>query len=278
MRAEVLGAVTMLAATGAVVASNGSGAWIGLGLLAKSGVEAAVVGRSPAIYREGASSFRPGPEWVGQIMTYLVANTDYFLIAVLLGPVDLSLYVVAYQATAAVPLLAGKAFMQMTFLDASAATTAQGRQEAYSSHVRRAGALGIAGGVRGRRRGADHAVGARRRLGTDRVVDGRPGRRRPRPHAARHHRCAQGITGGAATAVVRWEAGRLVAMATSVAAAAVTGGLLAAATAVAVVSTASITVEHVLSCRVAGVRPHRLVVPWAVAAAVLAAALAAVLA
>ena len=88
---------------------------------------------------------------------------------------------------------------------------------------------------------------------------------------------AQAITAGGARSVVRWEAGRLVATAAAVAAAAVAGGLLAATAAVAAVSITSISVEHLLSCRVARVRPDRLVLPWAVAATLMTLGLAVLL-
>ena len=272
-RAEVLGAVAMLAVTAVIVVSGVSGAWIAVALLAKGAVEAGSVRGYRAILHEGPASFRPGPEWVGQIMTYLVANTDYFVIAVLLGPVDLSLYVIAYQTTAAVPVLTAKAFMQMTFLDSSAATSPEARQRAYGSHVRRALALGIAGGlvvavvapVMPFVLGSDWepvvplmvllavAVPTRMLLGIN---------------------VALAITAGGARAVVRWEAGRLVATAVVVATAAAIGGLVPATAAVAAVSSAAITVEHLLACRVAGVRPDRLVVPWTITAVLLAIGLA----
>jgi O-antigen/teichoic acid export membrane protein len=276
VRAEILGAATMLVAVAVIVATRAPGVWIGVGLAGKSAVEALSVRDWRGVYRDGAPTFRPGAEWFGQIMTYLVANTDYVLIALLLGPVDLSLYVIAYQATAAVPVLAGKAFMQVTFLDSSAAASAGERQRAYRTHVRRAGALGLAGGlgvavvapVMPLVLGTDWepivplmvilavSVPARMLLGIT---------------------VAQAITAGAARAVVRWEAGRLVATATAVAVAASTRGLVATAAAVAAISTASIAVEHVRSCRVADVHPDRLVVPWAIAACILAVGLAAAL-
>jgi O-antigen/teichoic acid export membrane protein len=268
----VLGAVTMLLAVAAIAVTGASGAWIALGFLGKSAVEAGAVRGWRAIFHADAAPFRSGPEWVGQIMTYLVANTDYLVIAVLLGPVDLSLYVIAYRVAAAVPALTATAFTQVTFLDSSAAVTPEARQRAYEAHVRRAGLLGAVGGIGV----AAVAPVMPLVLGADwdpvvplmvvlavavpwRMVLGIT--------------VAQAITAGHARGVVRWETGRLVAMAAAVAGAALASGLLAATVAVSAVSIASITVEHVLSCRVAAVRRDRLVVPAAGVGIVVALAL-----
>ncbi len=257
--AEVAGAVVFLAGATIVAALDVDPAWVAVPFVLKHVVEVVGIRSWTDAFAPDGEPARSGPEWLGQVMTYLVANVDYVLIGWLLGPELLSLYVIAFRFASAVPAVLATPLPQPAFLDL-AEVPATDRQPVYDGLLRRIAMIGavgtgvllIAAPVLPWLLGSEWeqtapllallavAVPWRLLLGTT---------------------VALAITAGRARAVVVWEAVRLVITAGAVALA-TTGGL---STTAAVVSRATIvllTGEHALAGRVG----HVLVPRWLVAA------------
>lgn len=219
---------------------------VGLGLLAKLATEALLLRDWRSMFvTEGATRGSTG-EWLGQVMTYVIANVDYLLIGLLMSPEDLSRYVIAFRVASAAPALLASPLTQAAFIE-MADTDPVHRQESYDGLVRRIAALGglgvavVAAGapVVGWFLGSSWAgVGALMVI----LAWAIPWRLLLGPSVA------MAVTAGKAWRVVAWESGRLVAVATAV----VIGaqfGLVQVAAAMAGTTILALTIEHVLSTR-----------------------------
>jgi O-antigen/teichoic acid export membrane protein len=262
--AEVAGAVAFAAGIVAVVAFGGGLGAVAVAMVAKHVVELAVVRRWAERFTAGGASARSGPEWLGQVMTYLVANADYVVLGLLLTPADLSNYAIAFRVASAIPALVATPITQTSFLDLAAAAPAerQAVHDGIRARVVGMGALGalavlVAAPVLPVVLGdgwsdsavlvAVLAVAVPFRLLLGMSV-------------------AQAIVVGRARSVVGWESARLVVVATATAVAAVLGGLVWATVAVSAATMVSVTFTYVRSARVAGVRPWPPVGPACAAA------------
>lgn len=273
--AEVAGAVVFLAGVAVVAALDVDAAWVTVPFVLKHVVEVASIRSWTGTFAPDGEPARSGPEWLGQVVTYLVANVDYVLIGWLLGPELLSLYVIAFRFASAVPAFLATPITQTAFLDLAEASTTD-RQGVYDGLLRRIAMIGAVGTalllvgapVLPWLLGSEWeqtapllallavAVPWRLLLGTT---------------------VALAITAGRAREVVVWESGRLVVTAGAVALA-TAGGL---STTAAVVSLATIVLlagEHALAGRVGHVAVPRPLVAASGAAALLLLVLAAVLA
>lgn len=274
VRVEIVSAATFLVLAGLVAATGADPVWAAVPFVVKHLIESIGV-RSwrPAFAVDGTPA-RSGPEWLGQVMTYLVANVDYVLIGWLLGPELLSLYVIAFRFASSIPAFLANPITQTAFLDFSEAPAGR-RQPTYDRLVDRVALLGTIGAV-GMMVAAPVlpwilgsewsqtapllallavAVPWRLLLGTT---------------------VALAITAGGARLVVVWEGTRLVVMALLVVLA-TRGGLSTTAAIVSFGSVALLAGEHLLACRLADLRPPRwLGVASAVVAVVLVGVAAAV--
>ena len=272
--AEVSGATVFLVGVVVVAATGGGAAWVGLLLVLKHLTEIALVrGWQPLFAHDGGHRPRSGPEWLSQIATYLVANVDYAIVAIVLGPSDLSIYVIAFRIAAAAPALLSGPITQTAFLDLSSAES--DRQATYEHLVARAAKLGAVGTVlvlvaapilpwvlgspwqpvRALLVVLALAVPWRLLLGLT---------------------VAEGLTAGAGHRVVRWEAVRF-AVIGGLVLVGVQGGLEWAGVAVTVGTVASIAWEHRRASAVAGLVPDRRFLPASAAVVVAAVALGALL-
>lgn len=236
-------------------------------LIAKLAVEVLLVRGWSTVFADVGLPGRAGAEWLGQIMTFLVANVDYVLIGWLLGPAALSIYVIAFRLASVIPAFMATPVTQRAFLELAAATPDE-RAPVARSLLRQIAVLGAIGSVGllvaapllPLVLGGDwddvmpimivlaFAVPWRLLLGTT---------------------VAQALVAGDARELVVWEAGRLVVTAAAVALGTV-GGLVPAAAAVAAATIVTISVEHRWSSRRCGVRPDaRVLVVGVVVAAVL---------
>ena len=261
--AEGLGAAWFLAGTAVLVATGTGAAWVAALFVGKHLLEVAVVRDWRASFARGAAAPRSGPEWLGQLATYLVANVDYLVLGLVLLPADLSLYVVAFRVASALPALVANPITQTAFLDLAATRDRAHRQEVYDRIMGRvaclgamgAGAVLLAAPVLPWLLGPDWvgvgwlvavlapAVPFRLLLGTT---------------------VAQAVTVGAARSVVGWEAVRLavIGVATLIAA---QFGLVPATAVVSIATIVTVGGEHLRSCTLGGVRADRRL-PWAAAA------------
>lgn len=261
--AEIAGAVAFaLGVVVVVVAGGGLGA-VAVALVAKHLVELAVVRGWAERFTADGDPARSGAEWLGQVMTYLVANADYVVLGLLLSPADLSRYAIAFRVASAIPALVATPITQTAFLDLAAAgpEARQGVHDGIRRRVLRMGLLGAAavlvaapvlppvlgeGWSEAAPLVAILAVAVPFRLLLGMSV-------------------AQAIVVGRARSVVGWEAGRLVAVAGVTAVAAAAGGLVWATVAVSAATVVSVSAAYVRSARVAAVRPWGPV--WAAAGA-----------
>lgn len=257
VEAEVAGATAFGVGVALVIWARPGLGWIVAVFVAKSVVELVTVRTWRDMFSPEGLRARSGPEWLGQVMTYLVANADYVVVASTLGPSDLARYVVSFRVASALPSLVAHPVTQSAFVELAAA---EDRDPIHRSIVRRALLAGGAGAVLvlaaapvlpwvlgGEWEGTGAvmavlapAVPIRMLLGTT---------------------VALAITVGAARQVVVWEAGRLVAVAAATAAGAVLGGLVPAAGAASAATIVSVGAEHVLAARSASIPPdHRVLV------------------
>lgn len=275
-RAEIVGAVVFGAGVVVVLLAGGGVAAVGAAFVAKHLVEVLVVRTWAVRFAEDGVPARSGPEWLGQVMTYLVANADYVVLGLLLAPADLSRYAVAFRVASALPALVANPITQTAFLDLAAAD-ASARQDVHDGIRRQVLRLGSVGGLAvlvaapvlplllGEAWAGVGALVAVLAVAVPfRLLLGMS--------------VAQAITVGRARAVVGWESVRLVVVAGATAVGAVAGGVLWATVGVSVATVVSIAVTYVLSARVAQVRPWSLVGPAAAVAVASAAVLGAVLA
>ncbi|WP_208027896.1 oligosaccharide flippase family protein [Rhabdothermincola sediminis] len=252
--AEIGGAGLFFAACVAVTITAGAPGWVGVGFVGKHVVECLLVRTWPAMFTAGGERARSRDEWLGQVMTYLVANVDYLLIGWLMGAEVLSVYVIAFRFASAVPAFLATPITQSAFIDFASASPAQ-RQARYDALLRRIWILGGSGTVLllvmapvlPRVLGAaweetapvlailSIAVPWRLLLGTT---------------------VAQAITAGRARVVVGWETARLVGTAILVVAGA-RFGLRTTAACVSLGTVVILTGEHAMSCRLRGVSMPR---------------------
>jgi PST family polysaccharide transporter len=252
--AEVVGAVVFLSGVVLIALLDIDPVWAAVPFVVKQIVETAGVRDWSAAFAPDGEPAHSGAEWLGQVMTYLVANVDYVLIGWLLGPELLSLYVIAFRFASAVPAFLANPITQTAFLDL-AEVAPDARQPVYDRLLGRIALLGVVGGgllilaapllplILGSEWDDTApllailavAVPWRLLLGTT---------------------VALAITAGRARMVVVWESVRLVAMAIIVAIATI-GGLETTAAAVSLGSVVLLAGEHVLACREARVTPPR---------------------
>lgn len=275
-RSEIGGAVAFGAVVAAVLVGGGGVLAVGGAMVVKHLVEVLAVRSWSDRFAPDGEPARSGSEWLGQVMTYLVANADYLVLGLLLSPADLSRYAIAFRVASALPALVANPITQTAFLDL-AAVGPGARQPVHDSIRRRVVRLGGVGGLAvlaaspvlpallGEEWAGVGALVAVLALAVPfRLLLGMS--------------VAQAITVGRARSVVGWETVRLVVVAASTAVGAVLGGVLWATVGVTVATIGSIAVTYVLSAVAASVRPWSLLAPAAAMAAGAAVVLGVVLA
>jgi O-antigen/teichoic acid export membrane protein len=253
-RAEIAGALCLLMVIAAVWGFDLGVGWFALGLVVKHAVEIVLVQGWRVAFSESGGLARSGAEWLGQVLSYAVANVDYLVVGVLLTPAELSTYVVAFRMGSALPALVGGPITNTAFVELADAP-GEHRALVRARVLRRARWAGLVGTV-----GVlvmapilpillgpawsgtgwlvailAPAIPFRMLLGTA---------------------VANAITLGGARLVMVWELCRLVA----VGVAAMLGGMFGLIPATALVSATtvvSLTAVHQLSGRLAGVRAMR---------------------
>ncbi len=250
--AEIAASLVFAAAIAATLLADSPTWAVALALVAKLAVELALVRGWQGVFAPVGLPGRAGAEWLGQITTFLVANVDYALIGWLLGPVALSVYVIAFRLASVIPAFMATPITQRAFLELAATAPAE-RAPISRSLLRQITLLGLVGAVGllvaapvlPWLLGGDwdevmpimamlaFAVPWRLLLGTT---------------------VAQALVAGAARELVVAEMWRLVVTAAAVALGAM-AGLVPAAAAVAAATILTISVEHRWSSRRCGIEP-----------------------
>jgi O-antigen/teichoic acid export membrane protein len=254
VRAEITSAILFLGIAAVLAALDADPLWAAVPFVVKHLVEVVGVRSWSGAFAADGVAARSGAEWLGQVMTYLVANVDYVLIGWLLGPELLSLYVIAFRFASSVPAFLANPITQTAFLDFAAAPPER-RQPTYDHLLRRVGSIGTVGALvlvvaaplLPWVLGSDWsqtapllallAVAVPWRLLLGSTV-------------------ALAITAGGARLVVVWEAARLVATAGLVVIA-TSGGLSTTAAIVSFSTVVLLAAEHALACRLAAVTPPK---------------------
>jgi O-antigen/teichoic acid export membrane protein len=263
-RSEIAGAVVFAVGTVIAVALQSDVdvvVVVGLMFGAKHLVELLSVRTWRPMFARDGSLARSGPEWLGQVFTYLTANADYVVLGVMLGAADLSRYVISFRFASAMPALVANPITQGAFVDLAEATEEDHRQTAYDTVVRRALSTGVLAAI-GLMAAAPalQAVLGEAWSGTAALIVvlalSVPFR------LLLGATIAQAITAGAARQVVMWEFGRLV-LVTTAAVVGASFSLMAATAAISVATIVSVTGEHRLAASVSGTRMDRRLVPAA---------------
>lgn len=270
---EMVGAGVLAAVIAAIAGFDGTPAWLAAGLLVKHVTEIAGATGWRARFDTAGDPARSGPEWLGQVITYLAANVDYVVLGARLGAVDLSRYAVAYRVASAAPALVSTPVTQTALVDFAGATS-DGRQAVHDALRRRVLGIGAVGAV-----GASAVAPVLATLLGDDWTDvgwlvvvlatAIPFR------LLLGMSVAQAVAAGRAGEVVRWESARLVAIAAAVVVGS-SGGVVWAAAAVSTATVVSVTSVYLVSARITDVRPWGGMVPAATGAVAVTMALAAV--
>lgn len=137
--AETSGSVLVLA--GAVAATVTDRPWpFVVALLAKFGAELGVLG--PARSAPGTGAPGLARTWFGQAATYLANNVDYLVVGAAVSAADLSVYLLAFRATAALYAVTAQPITQDTFVELTAPGAAP--ITVMRRQLRRALAIGVA--------------------------------------------------------------------------------------------------------------------------------------
>lgn len=103
-RAEIGSSIVFLALAVAIVGDDVPFATFGSAFVARSLVEAVALRRwSTAAFAASGTLLRARWVWVTQVLSYLSANIDYVVVGLVLGPVDLGIYSLAYRAASFLP-------------------------------------------------------------------------------------------------------------------------------------------------------------------------------
>jgi hypothetical protein len=109
-------------------------------------VESIVAGRLATVEHGARRPWRN--EWVGQLLTFAASNVDYLVVIAVLSPAALSIYLMAFRLTSAVPAVAAQPLTQETLLQLAAAdrTAAAGIVRSVRARSLRLGlvAVGVA--------------------------------------------------------------------------------------------------------------------------------------
>jgi O-antigen/teichoic acid export membrane protein len=159
VRAEVGGSIVVAVAALAAAVATSAGVFL-VGLLGKHVLEVALLGRFPALDREG--SLPSATAWLGQAATYAASNADYLVIGLVLPPEVFSVYVLAFRMVSALPALIGGSLMQRSFVDLAASEEPEAPRRLHARIPQTVARLAVAGVVLG----VGAAVGGRVVLGS----------------------------------------------------------------------------------------------------------------
>lgn len=145
-RAEIAGAGVVALAVAITWWFDPGVLWFAVALVVKHAVEVVLVRSWREAFGDDGEPARSGAEWMGQILTYAVANVDYLVVGVVLTAPELSAYVIAFRMSSALPALLGTPITSTAFVALADALPAD-RSSIRAALVRRAWIAGIAGGV-----------------------------------------------------------------------------------------------------------------------------------
>ena len=218
-------------------------------LVGKGLLEFAAQGARLDVLASDGAPVHAGLEWLGQAVTYGVANVDYLLVGLLLGPADLAVYAVAFR------LASGPSSVLAAPLTRSAFVGFAGTSDARDRAIGRLHRLLAVGGFGGIAAVAAVAIVLPAFLGDAWsstaalaivLAVALPWRLALGPTVA------LAITAGRADRVVAWELARLGLVAGAVVIGAVLGGLGAASIAAASATIIGIAVAHDRALRLVG--------------------------
>jgi hypothetical protein len=86
-----------------------------------------------------------GMMWLTQVIAFGIANVDYVLVAILLGPADFSVYVIAFRLAVAMPSMVGYVANRTALADYATSADAADRQRRYRNYIGPLFAAGILG-------------------------------------------------------------------------------------------------------------------------------------
>lgn len=79
-------------------------------------IEVSGTRKGMAAFADEGERISSAPEWIGQTLTYLIANVDFLAVALLLNPADLSRYLIAFRLVSSAPALMAYPLTQDTFV------------------------------------------------------------------------------------------------------------------------------------------------------------------
>ncbi len=143
-RAEAGSALVFFALVVAFVRDADGLAALGFLLAGKNLLEFVLQGLPSQIFERVGNVPRAGAEWVGQLVTYAVANIDYLLIGALLGPVALSVYAVGFRLASAFSSVVASPLTRSAFVQYANSESLQAVNDRIVRQVLMIGTVGVA--------------------------------------------------------------------------------------------------------------------------------------
>lgn len=117
---------------------------VGGALVAKQLLEV-VIARPADVFAVDGSHPELGSLWGTQASAFAVANVDYLLVGVMLGPVAFSIYTIGYRVAVALPSVLAYVATRTAIADLGAASTTAEREARLTRYVRPLFGLGVVG-------------------------------------------------------------------------------------------------------------------------------------
>ncbi|MEX1006544.1 MAG: oligosaccharide flippase family protein [Acidimicrobiia bacterium] len=145
--AELVGSVCFAGLAVAFAHGSLALAVIGGGLVTKHVLEALIARSHEDVFARDGVAGEIGALWVTQALAFAIANVDYLLVAIMLGPSAFSVYSIAYRLAVGVPATVAYVASRTAVAELASVDDAAARELRYGRYVRPLFVLGAAAGL-----------------------------------------------------------------------------------------------------------------------------------
>jgi hypothetical protein len=145
--AEVVGSVCFAGLVVAFADGTVAVAVVGGGLVAKHLLEALIARSHDDVFARDGVEGGTGALWVTQALAFAIANVDYLLVGIALGPSAFSVYSIAYRLAVGVPSMVAYVATRTSVAELASVHDRAARELRYGRYVRPLFVLGAATGL-----------------------------------------------------------------------------------------------------------------------------------